>query len=188
MELTDIAKNIWALALDKNITITAKHLAGCSNTWADSLSRLNPLYEWKLHPRLWLDLERRWGPHTVDRFGSMLTTQLPRYNSRFLDPLTEAVDALAQQDWSQENNYVNPPFRLLPQVVETIAAQQAYATVIAPWWPSQMWFHRLQSMAVSPPVRLPMNPLCCLQMGPKVEPMRNHRWRVYAWRVCGRNV
>ena len=182
--LTSLAKAIWSLALENRIQIVAKHLSGSSNTWADSLSRLPPVYEWKLHPRLWRLLDTLWGPHTVDRFGSLLTTQLPRYNSRFWDPMTEGVDAFAQ-DWSQDNNYANPPFRLIHRVLDTIQEQKACATVIAPWWPSQPWFQKIQRMAVAPPVLLPRQRMCCLRMGPQIEPGRNRRWRIYAWRVCG---
>ena len=38
-ELTDIAKLIWAEAIQNNITIVAKHLSGKLNTQADGLSR-----------------------------------------------------------------------------------------------------------------------------------------------------
>ncbi len=187
-DLSDLAKSIWSVCLEMDINIIAKHLAGTDNMWADSLSRLSPLYEWKLHPRLWEYLDRRWGPHTVDRFSSMPTALLPRYNSRFLDPKTEGVDALAQQNWETENNFVNPPFRLLPQILDTIVAQKAWATVIAPWWPTQVWFGKLQRMSVVPPIRLPKSRLCSMQIGTTVEPMRNHKWRIFAWRVCGGNV
>ena len=45
-----------------------------------------------------------WGPHTVDRFASSYTTKIVRFNSRFWNPGTEAVDALTV-DWGGENNY-----------------------------------------------------------------------------------
>ena len=70
----------------------------------EHLSRLLLRYEWKLHPRIFQQLDSMWGPHTINCFASMLTAQLPTYNSLFLDPLTSQVDA---QQLGQ------PPFRLL---------------------------------------------------------------------------
>lgn len=185
-DLTQLAQAIWSTALENHITVCARHLAGSDNGRADGLSRLAPIYEWKLHPRLWRHLDSRWGPHSIDRFASITTTQLPRYNSRFLDPLSEGVDALAQSNWHQENNYVNSPFRLLPQVIQVIQQQQADATVIAPWWPSQPWFCHLQELSVQPPVRLPNTVQTFRQMSALPEPLHNRKWKIYAWRISGR--
>jgi hypothetical protein len=54
-------------------------------------------------------------------------TLLPKYNSRFRDPHTSGVDALGQNDWHQENNYVNPPFRMLARTIRHIISQKAEA-------------------------------------------------------------
>ena len=63
-ELTTLAQAVWGVALENNITITAKHLAGSANGRADGLSRLPPSYEWKMHPKLWTYLDKIWGPQT----------------------------------------------------------------------------------------------------------------------------
>ena len=115
----------------------AKHLSGCLNTQADELSRLTDKYEWTLAEPMFHYLDRLWGPHTVDRFASALTTRLPKYNTRFLDPNGMPTDALAQTDWHHENNYVNAPFRLIKDVLTTVKNQRAHATIVAPWWPAQ---------------------------------------------------
>ena len=184
--LTAIARQIWTLAARENIFLSAKHLAGSDNYHADRLSRLPPTYEWKLHPRVFSFLDKIYGPHSLDRFASMQTTQLPRYNSLYWDPYTEAVDALAQTDWELEINFVNPPFRLLNRVLDVIINQRAQATIIAPWWPSQTWFNRLLDILISPPLKLPHSPRCFLRMGACPESLKNRRWTIYAWRVSGR--
>ena len=185
-ELTRIAQTIWTIALENQMTICAKHLAGLHNGRADGLSRLSPQYEWQLNPHLWMYLDTLWGPHSVDRFASLITTQLPRYNSRYQDPYSEAVDALAQDNWQQENNYVNCPFRLLPRVLDVIVQQQALATVIAPWWPSQPWFHRLKALTIAPPLRIPNTRQTFRSvLGRTPEPRKNRCWKLYAWRVYG---
>jgi hypothetical protein len=119
----------------------------------------------------------------------MCNTHLPVYNSWTWDPFTSGVDALAQQDWSQHNNYVNPPFRLLPKVLEVIKSQKATATIIAPYWPGQPWFHDMMKLLVHPPLKIPKAPQTLVRsVGTMIEPLRNHKWRIYAWKVCGKEI
>lgn len=184
-DLTNVAERIWATAFAHGMTLEAKHVSGVSNVEADRLSRLPVQYEWMLHPRLFACLDAMWGPHSIDRFASLSTAQIDRYNSRFLDPKTLGVDALAQNDWASENNYVNPPFRLLNRVLTVIEDQQAYATVIAPRWPGQVWFPRLVRMLIAPPLRIRNSPRTMLRMGDMAEPLKNRHWKIYAWRVYG---
>ena len=102
-----IAKNIWDLAIRNCIQIQAKHIAGGSNQVVDGLSRLPASYEWYLHPGVFQFIDKIHGPHTVDRFASVLTRQLKRYNSLYWDPESEGVDALHQNNWDLGNNFVN---------------------------------------------------------------------------------
>ena len=183
-ELTEIAKLIWAESIMHNITIVARHLSGKLNTQADRLSRAVDKREWMLARPLFRFLDTMWGPHTVDRFASATSTQLPVYNTRFMDPNGMAVDALAQKNWFSENNFVNPPIRLLDKVLQVIQDQRAHATVIAPWWPAQTWFAILRKLAICPPVRIFHKAI--LQLNPAIpEPLRNRRWKLFAWRLCG---
>ena len=41
-------------------------------------------------------LEEPWGSHSVNRFACSYNAKLPRFNTRFLQPGTEAVDAFSQ--------------------------------------------------------------------------------------------
>ena len=184
--LTHIAKAIWSLALDINMHMEVAHISGVQNVEADRLSRIVDKYNWMLHPRLFTMIDHMYGPHTIDRFASTLNAQLPRFNSRFWEPGTEGVDALAQQNWGREINFVNAPFRMLPKVIDVIRQQQATATVIAPYWPAQPWFHQLRSMLTTDPLRLPNTTYTFRYMGATPEPLKNKRWRIYAWPVSGR--
>ena len=185
-ELTRIARAIWSLALKHEITIKAHHLSGRLNQTADGLSRLSSKYEWALNQNLFRYIDRLWGPHTVDRFATMVTTKCQKYNSRFLDPQSSGVNALLQTDWGQENNYVNPPVRLLDQVLDVVCQQQATATIIAPKWEAQLFSQRLRKMSISAPIKLPKPHLFCTKMGIQIpEPLKNKRWTWFAWRICG---
>ena len=185
-DLRDIAKAIWGLAFNHNIEIQVRHLSGVLNTHADRLSRIMDRFNWMLHPKLFQMLDHKWGPHSVDRFADSQNTQLPRFNSRYADPYSEAVDALAQENWDKENNYVNPPFCLLPRVIETIIRQKAVATVIAPKWEGQPWFQKMKRILIAPPVRVSKTAKAIKFMGPQAEVFQNRGWKIFAWRVCGK--
>lgn len=184
-ELTQIAKAIWARALDHNIMLSARHVAGINNITADGLSRVHRKSEWMLHPRLFRWINRVWGPHTVDRFADYLTAQLPVYNSRYEDPYSSGVNGLAQQDWKSHNNYANPPFCLIPATLEVIAQQKAKATIIAPMWPAQPWYQTLREMSIAKPLPIPNSIRAIIAQGPNPEPRRNLGWKLFAWRVSG---
>lgn len=185
LTLTHVAKAIWDEALTSNITIVARHVAGVLNIQADGLSRIHRPYEWMLHPTLFQWIDHVWGPHTVDRFADYITTQLPVYNSRFADPGSSGINALAQQDWASNNNYVCAPFCMLPAVLEVITAQRAAATIIAPRWTGQPWYQKMLKLLVAKPLPIPNVSRAFLPRGARPEPRRNRAWKVYAWRVNG---
>ena len=179
-DLSHIAIAIWTTAVDLNMTITAKFLAGLLNTHADFLSRILSHHDWRLNPNLFRYLDNTWGPHDVDRFASLVTTQLPRYNSLYSDPTTAGGCPGATGLGSAKQLRVST-FRLLHRVLETVQSQGAVATVIAPRWPAQSWFRTLERLSIAPPIRLPHNSATFQSMGMLPEPLRNPRWWIYAW-------
>lgn len=185
-ELSHIAETIWLTCHQNNVKLTVRHLSGKQNVWADRLSRRHSPHDWYLHPAIFKFLDRIWGRHTIDRFASMTNYQVTNFNSLGFDPLASGINALAQTDWADHNNFVNAPFRLLPRILDIVMQQQAIATIIAPWWPAQTWFHRLQELAIAPPLALghPYDIVVPLT-ATLPEPMKNPEWKLYAWRVCG---
>ena len=184
--LTQIARAIWNVAITNQIRIHARYLRGKDNTQADALSRLDDTQSWMLNPHLFKFLDSTWGPHTIDRFADFRNKQIPVYNSRYRDPQCVGVDALSQQDWDRHNNWVCPPFRLLDQVLDIIEKQKATATIIAPWWPAQPFLQRLKKLSIQTPIPLPPMLQCIHYMGLHPEPLKNPKWRLHAWRVCGK--
>ena len=117
------------------------------NTFADYLSRGSPLDELVLRPTAWSALERRWGPHTVDRYATARNTQLRGFNSLLPERASSGASTLAQ-DWHGENNYVFPPVSELPRIAQLLHERPLLqATVIAPHWPAQAWFQQLVAIA-----------------------------------------
>ena len=186
LQLTRISRAIWNLALKLKVNLSARHLSGSLNFEADRLSRTPDQYDWMLHPGLFRLIENMYGPHTIDRFATFNNAQITRYNSRFWDPFSEGVDALAQVNWSEENNYCNPPWRLIPQLLKVIKSQAAQATVIAPIWPAQPWYRQLKRMSIDRPVILRPHPRLFLREGKTPEPLKHKQWKVGIFRISGK--
>jgi hypothetical protein len=83
---------LWYLLDTNDIHIRPRYIRSAANVWADTLNRELDTEDWQLNPRLFAHLQERWGPHTIDRFASILNTQLPRFNARWRDPPCEDVD------------------------------------------------------------------------------------------------
>ena len=78
-------------------------------------------------------------PHTVDRFASFHNWQLQRYNSRFWNPDTEAVDAFTCS-WSEENDWLCPPILLIPRVIRHAQRTWAIGTLVVPYWQAAVFW------------------------------------------------
>jgi hypothetical protein len=60
--------------------------------------------------------------------------------------MTESQDTL-QQQWLKKVMYLNPPWQLIPQVIQQIKLQKIHQTVlVTPFWPSQFWFPMILKM------------------------------------------
>ena len=71
--------------------------------------------DYSLHDEVFFHLHNPLGPHSVDIFACSYNAKLPKFNSRFVQPGTEAVDAFTQ-DWSPENNWLVPPISFIGRV------------------------------------------------------------------------
>jgi hypothetical protein len=140
-------RRLWFLLDSNDISIRPRYIRSAANIWADTLSRELDCKDWQLNPRIFAHLQRLWGPHTIDRFASMLNAQLPRFNARWRDPLCEDSMHLSDDAWRRENNYCNPPWSALPALAANLAQAQAAATVIAPFWPNKPWYHAFARLA-----------------------------------------
>jgi hypothetical protein len=52
----------------------------------------------QLNPRILSQLQQRWGAHSINRFASMLNTQLPHFNAGwrdYCDPPSTALPTVA---------------------------------------------------------------------------------------------
>jgi hypothetical protein len=146
-DIMRILRRLWLLLETNDTTLDAKWIPTHLNVAADGLSRLHDAGDWQLHPTVFAELDSRWGPHTIDRFATALNTHLPRFNSYWGDPLSEGVDAFAQDNWTNENNWCNPPWSELSRLAQHLRESGAAATVVVPHWPAQPWFQQLSTLA-----------------------------------------
>ena len=107
---------VFNLTLQHQVHLEPSWIPRERNQYADYLSRIVDYDDWKLDPGVFMELERMFGPHSVDRFASFHNKQLERFNSRYWNPGSEAVDAFTV-DWSGENNWFCPPVALIPRVL-----------------------------------------------------------------------
>ena len=135
VELQRIAVQIFSICFQNDIQLDTQWIPRASNQIADVLSKTVDLDDWQLQPHLFRMIHARWGPFTIDRFASNYNTQLPRFNSRFWCPETEAVDAFTQ-NWANDVNWLCPPVSLIIPTIRHMRSCNAKGTLIVPYWPS----------------------------------------------------
>lgn len=72
----------------------------------DFLSHIYDVDDWGLSPLSFHKItlsNLTWGPHSIDHVANYLKGKLPRFNSRFWNPVVEGIDAFVM-DWAGENN------------------------------------------------------------------------------------
>ena len=91
----------------------------------------------------------------VDLFASRHNTQCKLYASYRPDPGRMAVDAFSL-NWHSIMFYAFPPFSVLTQTIQKIEKEEATGVVVAPNWPTQVWYPALMRLLIVHP--LPIKP------------------------------
>ena len=187
--LMGLLRQLWYLCDVSNIELTPQYIRSAANVWADQLSRDLDRDDWKLNPAEFRRKDAEWGGitgHTVDRFASATSAQLPRYFSRYRDPGCEGTLSLSQ-DWRGEMNWVNPPWDLLPEVAQKLREEGAAATVVAPYWPAADWFHELWDLATEVEIVPPRKDFFLPTRLGASDPLGPARWSAIFFRIPGRD-
>ncbi len=138
-ELQDLALQLFAICVRSHINLDIKWVPRGLNTQADSISQILDHDDYTINDNVFRKLDSLWGPHTVDRFACCYNAKLARFNSRFYQLGTEAVDAFTQ-NWSYNNNWLFPPTVLIIKVVRHLRACSAEGTLIVPLWKSSVFW------------------------------------------------
>lgn len=154
--LDDLTKQIWDWCLERNIYISAVHVAGKANVTADFYSRnFSDSTEWMLKKDIFDRLCVQFFTPSIDLFASRLNKQLDVFVSWLPEPGSFGSDALSMQ-WNDFQPYIFPPFSLVGKVINKIINDKVEkALLIFPFWKSQSWYPLVLSSMISYPVRLP---------------------------------
>ena len=141
-------RELWVVLDLNQIDLQVQYVRSAQNP-ADAPSHLTGATQWRLRPSIVQQLVAWWGAFTVDRFASAHNAQCARYNSEFADPGAEVENAMTQ-DWRLDNNFIHPPpdRDLLNVVAQKLREQPTHATVIVPYWTSELWFRELRELSV----------------------------------------
>ena len=180
-------RKLWWLLDVHDISLRAKYIRSAANVWADRLSRERDYTDWMLNPRVFRDIERAWGACTIDRFATANNAQLPRYNSLYHDPGSEATDCLSLPDflWKKEINWCNPPWQLLSQLAAKLRQSGAAAHVVAPAKPNQLWHRELLSLSSEVRTLPPQESLFFPASQGSRAALAAPRWSVTVFRIEG---
>ena len=98
-DLQSIAIDVFDFCKRENMTIGTQWIPREMNQEADYLSKCSNNDDWSIQNWVFVMLDKKWGPHTVDRFASLVTAKCIRFNSKWCVPRTEGINAFDQR-WS----------------------------------------------------------------------------------------
>ncbi len=182
--LNRVVINLHQFCKPRGITITAEYIKGVENVIADRLSREIPTMqmEWELDQTIFKEIDRRWGPITLDLFATQANRKTSRYVSYRPERAAIATDAFTL-DWNtkEEKLFVNPPHTLITRVLQKAHTDRATLILVTPVWPTAIWWPTLIAMTTSLPTLI-------VKMNPMTNPhaQSNHQgWLSAAWRISG---
>jgi hypothetical protein len=158
--LCALALQVWKWCRDHNVSVVATHISGVKNILADALSRGSHYHptEWSLDKRVAEVLFKTWETPLVDMFASEKNHLLPVFYSVLPSPKTSAINAMTQ-DWSMLRGYAYPPINMIDRVLgRLLLFPTAHILLVAPFWPTQVWFKTLKDLLVGWPRMIPTFP------------------------------
>jgi hypothetical protein len=141
------------------VEVRAAHIPGILNIHADALSRPQQVFatEWALDRAVfrWLCASCQFAP-VIDAFATAANAQLPLFYSPIPAENAMGLDAF-NQSWEGWSLYMFPPFALLSQVIQKLAASVGVkALLVFPYQPRRPWFPILMSLPHSKLIQLPL--------------------------------
>ena len=137
--MTELAQELFWLCLKWGIILQVVWVPRTENERADAISNFSDSDDWQLKRSFFADLDRRWGPHGVDRFATHLNCLCQNFWSRYWCPGTQGIDSFSVS-WAGVVNWINPPFGMIGRVIQKLRSDRAVATVIVPFWRGRHWW------------------------------------------------
>ena len=153
--LNDLMIDLHRLCQSRGLRLQATFIKGELNTVADHLSRNIPqeYSKWALAADCMRAINQRFGLRTLDLFASKSNAQAEHFVSLHPEQGAMATDAFTL-NWGQNNEAIlfNPPFVLLPRVLQKVQRDQARGVLIAPLWVTAIWWPVMMGMLVNLPL------------------------------------
>ena len=138
-DLHVIASRIFQFCANHCIQLDIQWLPRTELERADYISRIIDVDDWQLSTYCFNEIERVWGPHTIDCFANSYNKKVSRFFSRFWNPECSGVDFFVQK-LTNENCLVVPPIGLIGRALNYLYAHRTIATVVVPFWPSSYFW------------------------------------------------
>ena len=150
----EVARTIWLWAYNRDIWLSATHIAGVENVEADEASRkFRDEIEWTLNDNDFQNICERFVTPTIDIYATRLNNKVDRFYSWFPDPLAEQIDSFTLS-WTGELGYAFPPFGLVGRVLQKIFWERASVILVVPKWPTKPWFSLLKNACTIDPWKI----------------------------------
>ena len=120
---------IFDICKVKNLNVEITSISRENNKDAGFISRLVDYDDWIVKNSTFKFLTKKWATMNVDHFASYKNSKSSRFNSKYLCPSTEAVNAFSQ-DWSNDVNWLVPLIYLLPKCLTHFAFSTSGTTGI----------------------------------------------------------
>ena len=153
--ISDILKDIFSFTMSRNLSLNLMYVPSKNNP-ADAPSRSLSDLDCSLSPAAWHQVDKAFGPHTIDLMALPFNVQADRagHPLRFFAPLpcTQAfgINVFAQDILSDENAYVFPPFDLIGPLLKYLHSQQCTFSIMVPdLCPRKFWWLLVQQSASS---------------------------------------
>jgi hypothetical protein len=167
----------------RDLTLVAEYIPGIENVIADQLSREIPSEhrEWSLPQDLFNQIQGHLPlPMTIDLFASEINRKTSIYLSLKPEPESNGVNAMSHH-WGNRNDllYANPPFTLIPKILQKIQIEAARVLLVTPVWPTAVWWPTLINLCMDLPIILN----CTMQSD--LNPSKANCWTCAAWTISG---
>ncbi len=176
--LNRLACRLFLWSQDKFLSLRAVRIPGVLNLAGHFLPG-----EWMLNRQTIAQIWDLFGVVEVELFASQESSQCSLWFS-LNSPAPLGIDAFAHP-WPNVRLYVFPQVKLIPAALCRVKESGVRLLLVAPFWPSQMWFSALIPLLYRPPWEIPIRQDLLSQLQGKIWHPRPEIWKLWVWPIQG---